>query len=211
MEQSIVFDSISNTDESKSIADVVETINNAVETINNVVETSNNVVETINNEIVNMIEYNLTDIVKNILANDEQKKQYSIIFNEELLCIINKIISLTPNTFNDIETSVKEVIKDGQINTNDIPQLITIVQKIYQVIYEIKNNKFDSAKRVLVTSNILKFIIYILVQERKLTIQKDAEEEFFKKTNLLIDSCVSLLSFPKIIKPKSFFKSFFGK
>ena len=196
-EQLTVFDNISHTDEAKNVANLS----------NDVANLSNDVVDASNN----MIEYNLTDIIKNIFANDEQKNQYSVVFNEEILCIINKILSLTPNTFNDIEISVKEVIKDGKINTNDIPQLIILVQRIYQVIYEIKNTKFDSAKRAEVASNVLKFVIYMLVQERKLIIEKNEEEEFFKKTDLLIDSCVSLLSFSKTIKHKNCLKYFFGK
>lgn len=193
MEQSIIFDSIKPEDEVKTE------------------ETKTTTLDPSANIIVTMIEYSLSDIIKNILLSDEQKKKYSIIIDEENIAIINKVISLTPNTFNDIEKSVKEVIKDGKINTNDIPQLIILVQRIYQVVYEIKNTKFDTTKRAEITSKILKFIIHVLVQERKIKIEKNEEEEFFKQTDLLIDSCVGLLSFPKTIKTKGCLKSLFGK
>lgn len=193
MDQSIIFDSIKPEDEVKTE------------------ETKTSTVDQSANIVVTMIEYSLSDIIKNILLSDEQKKKYSIIINDENIAIINKIISLTPNTFNDIETSVKEIIKDGKINTSDIPQLIILVQRIYQVIYELKNTKFDAIKRAEISSKVLKFIIHVLVEERKIKIQKEDEEKFFKETDILIDSCVSLLSFPKSIKTKKCLKSIFGK
>jgi hypothetical protein len=48
-----------------------------------------------------------------------------------------------------------------------------------------------------------------MVLERKIKVEKENEEEFYKETDILIDSCVSLLSFPKSIKTKGCIKRFF--
>jgi len=161
------------------------------------------------NVFVKIAEETFSEIIKKILLSEADKQKYSFIISTENLDIMNKIISKTPNTFNDIEDSIKEIIKDGKINSNDIPQLIILVQRIYQVLYNIKNYKLDSIKISDITSKILKFIIYILVEKKKIKIEKQNEEEFFRQTNLLIDSCISLLSFPKSIKVKGCWKSIF--
>ena len=111
-----------------------------------------------------------------------------------------------PKSIDYLEDFGKIIIKDGKINSNDIPQLIILVQRIYQVLYNIKNYKLDSIKISDITSKILKFIIHILVEKKKIKIEKQNEEEFFRQTNLLIDSCISLLSFPKSIKVKGCFR-----
>ena len=163
------------------------------------------------NVAVTIIKETFVELIKKILLSDEEKKKYSITLTSENLDVINKIISLTPNTFNDIEKAIKDIISDGKINSNDVPQLIVLVQRVYHVIYELKNTKFDSKKRAEISANVIKFIIHVLVEERKIKIEKANEEEFYKQTNLLIDSCVSLLSFPKSIKTKGCLKGLFGK
>jgi hypothetical protein len=55
------------------------------------------------NVAVNLIEETFVELIKKIFINEEFKKKYTIFINEENLNIINKIISQTPNIFNDIE------------------------------------------------------------------------------------------------------------
>jgi hypothetical protein len=123
---------------------------------------------------------------------------------------INKIISLTPDTLKDIEGAALQIIKDSKIDTNDIPQFIVVVQRIYQVIYSFKDTKIVAKKRSEFTATILKFIIHLLVQERKIKIDNDKQEEFLKNCDILIDSCIGLLSFPKSLKTKGCIKKIFG-
>ena len=184
-----------------------------IEPIICIVDLSNVTIEPIDarNVAVNLIEETFVELIKKIFINEEFKKKYTIFINEENLNIINKIISQTPNIFNDIEKSIKEIINDGKINSNDVPQLIILVQIIYQVVYNINDSNINSSKRIEFTANILKFLIKVLVIERKINIEKDKEDEFYKQTDLLIDSCVSLLNYSKAIKPKSCLKSLFGK
>lgn len=179
--------------------------------LSNVTIKHNDELSDASNIAVNLIEETFVEIIKKIFLNEEFKKKYTIFINEENLNIINKIISQTPNIFNDIEKSIKEIINDGKINSNDVPQLIILVQIIYQVVYNINDSNINSSKRIEFTSNILKFLIKVLVIERKINVEKDKEYEFYKQTDLLIDSCVSLLSYSKSIKPKSCFKFLFGK
>jgi len=54
------------------------------------------------------------------------KKKITITLTPEVTSVINNIISLTPNTLTDVEKTIIE-IKDGKIDSNDIPNLIVVV------------------------------------------------------------------------------------
>ena len=56
----------------------------------------------------------------------------------------------------------------------------------------------------------IKFIIYLLVEERKILITEKNKSIFLHQTNKLIDSCTSLLILPKALKSKSCLRSLFG-
>ena len=161
------------------------------------------------NIISNIVEQTFIDLVKKTLENEEIKKKISIQLTPEVTSVINNIISLTPNTLTDIEKAISEIVKDGRIDSKDVPNLIVVVQKIYQSIYSLKNVKFDAKKRAEITSTSLKYLIHLLVLERKIKIEDDKQAEFLALTDALIDSCISLLSFSKSLKRNVCFKKLF--
>jgi hypothetical protein len=171
-----------------------------------------NTLEINTNIVSNIVEQSLVDLVKKSLENNEMKKKTTITLTPELTSVINNIISLTPNTLTDIEKATIEIIKDGKIDSNDIPNLIVVVQKIYQFIYSLKSKKLDAKKRAEITGELLKYLIHLLVLERKIKIDEDPEKiyKFYSEVNVLIDSCVELLSYSKILKTKGCFKKIFG-
>lgn len=157
-----------------------------------------------------IIQESLVDLVKKSLENEEMNKKISITLTPEVITIINNIISLSPNTLTDIEKAAVEIIKDGKIDSKDVPNIVVIIQRIYQFIYSSKNVKFDTKKRADVTATTLKYILHFLVLERKIKIDQDKQEEFFTQTDLLIDSCISLLSYSKSLQTKGCLKKLFG-
>lgn len=186
------------------------TLETVVETsISETIITETAITEDISNHIA-PIDRLLVDIVKELIDSEKLKEKYAWVIEEDNIVIIQRILSLAPNFFTEIETSITQIVKDRKINADDMPDLISLVKKIYQVIYEIKNVKMTALKIADVTSRILKLVVRILVEERKINIDKEEEDIFFKQTDMLILSCVSLLSFPKTIKPKGCWKAFLG-
>jgi hypothetical protein len=167
-------------------------------------------VENINTP-VEILEQTVVELVKKYLEVDvdEAKNEIGIQITPEIIRVINNIISLTPNTLTDIEKAIVEIVKDGRIDSKDIPNLIVVVQIIYQTIYNLKNVKFDAKKRADITSTSLKYLVHILVLEKKIKIHEDNQSEFLAQTDALIDSCISLLSFSKSLKTKGCFKKLF--
>jgi len=166
--------------------------------------------EVVSDVVSNIAQQTLVDLVKKSLENEEMNKQISISLTPEVISIINNIISLSPNTLSDIEKSAIEIIKDGKIDSKDVPNLVVIIQRIYQFIYSLKSVKFDTKKRADVTASTLKYILHFLVLERKIKIEEDKQAEFFTQTDLLIDSCIGLLSYSKTLQTKGCLKKLFG-
>ena len=167
-------------------------------------------IETTTNIVSNILEETFIDLVKKSLENEETKKKISIPLTPEVTSIINNIISLTPNTLTDIEKAAIEIIKDGKIDSKDIPNLIIVIQSLYQFIYSLKNIKFDAKKRADVTSSSLKYILHLLVLEKKIKIDEEKQAEFLTQMDALIDSCIGLLSYSKSLKTKGCLKKIFG-
>lgn len=152
----------------------------------------------------------LIDLIKIAIINEDIKNKISIKLTSEIINLINNIISLSPGSLSDIEKSIKDVIKDEKIDTNDIPNLIVLIQLVYRLIYSIKNTKFDNKKRADTTSIVIKFIIHLLVLERKIEIPQEKHIDFLSSIDMLIDNCCELLSLSKLIKTKGCIKKFFG-
>jgi hypothetical protein len=157
------------------------------------------------NVIVKIVEENLVDLVKKYIEDEDMKKKISIPLTPEITNVINNIISITPNTLNDIEKVVVEIVKDDRIDSKDVPNLIIVIQRLYQFIYSLKNLKFDAKKRAEITCDSLKYLLHIFVIENKIKIEEMKQPEFLTQTNDLIDACTSLLNFSKAIKSRSCF------
>ena len=88
--------------------------------------------EKIDQVIAIQIPKNLVDLVK------EEIKQKTHILNKEYIDILNSLVNKSPDLLNDIEKAMFEIMKDGKIDSNDIPYLITIIQKLYEFMYSYK-------------------------------------------------------------------------
>ena len=153
------------------------------------------------NVVLEISEKTLLILVNESLSSEEIKNKLSIKLTSQDISFISKIISLTPDALNDVEKALNDIIKDGKIDSKDIPQFIVIIQRIY-------NFKLDSKKCMEMTSTILKYIVHLLVLERKIKVNNEQQPEFLKESDALIDACVGLLSFPKSIKIKGCLKRF---
>lgn len=160
--------------------------------------------------VSNIVEQTLVDLIKKSLENEDMKKQTNITLTTQDISVINNIISLSPNILTDIEKSAIEIIKDGKIDSKDIHNLVVIIQNLYQFIYSLKSVKFDNKKRAEITATTLKYTLHFLVLERKIKIDEDKQSDFFTQTDLLIDSCISLLTYSKSLKTKRCVKKLFG-
>ena len=152
--------------------------------------------EKIDEVITIQIPKNLIDLVK------EEIKQKTHILNKEYIDILNSLVSISPNLLNDIEKAMIEIMKDGKIDSNDIPYLITIIQKLYEFMFSLKIEKMSTEKRAAICAEIIKFIVHVLIKERRIKVDPDKQDAFLSQFNALMDSCISLLSLQSELKSK---------
>ena len=145
----------------------------------------------------------MIELIKKSIENKDIDKNIYIILTPETKTILLSIISQTPETLIDLEKLFVDVIKDDKIDSNDIPQLIILVQSLYKVIYTLKKIKLNTKKRTAITCNLLKYIINILITEEIIMINKENLSNFNIQMNILIDSCMSLISLSKSLKSAS--------
>jgi len=157
-----------------------------------------------NDSVLTSIDINLdVKTLLHLLGSEEIVKKINIQLNKNEINVLTHILKYSPDFLNEIEKVIIEIVKDNKIDTNDIPNLIILIQKLYELIYNSKQVKYDSKKIADVCGNILKFIIYILVEERKIKMDEDKKLHFFILTDKLIDSCISLLNLSKVLKGSS--------
>lgn len=175
------------------IEEVNEVVNEVVAEPNLIIEEIKHKVETeirekIDEVITVQIPVNLVDLVK------EEIKQKTHILNKEYIDILNSLVGKSPKLLNDIEKAMFEIMKDGKIDSNDIPFLITIIQKLYEFLFSLKIKNMSTEKRAAICAEIIKFIVQVLIKERRIKVEVNKQEAFLSQFNALMDSCISLLS-----------------
>ena len=118
----------------------------------------------------------------------------------EEFAVLQKIISKTPTIIDEIEKSITEVIKNNTITIHDFPNFIVIVQILYERIHNLHLKKNNNEKCADLCAILLKFIVYILLEERKIDVLEENKTEFLSKLDNIIDSCIHLLKFPIVLQ-----------
>lgn len=185
------------------------------EEANTIIETAtenvDKIVETNNKESVSEITTKtstLTEVILDFIAKDNN---YKIKLNKETIDILKKIIGVSPTFLDDVKQLLLEVIKDGKIDSNDLPYLILLIQKLFEIIYTMNYTTLGTRTICVICAEVLKIIIYVLIREKTITIHEEKCDSFIKQIDLLIDSCIELLAFSNSIKVKGCFSSFFCK
>jgi hypothetical protein len=135
-------------------------------------------------------------------------KNKAMVLNKDYVDTINILIKKKPALFSDIEQSIYEIMKDGKVDSNDVPHLIKIIQKLYESVFSIKL-KLSNEKLTAICSEVIKNIFKIMIKERKIKVELDKQEEYLEQFNKLIESCSSLLSFQKVLKSRGCFSALF--
>ena len=161
--------------------------------------------EKIDAVITIQIPKNLVELVK------EEIKQKTHILSKEYIDILNSLVNVSPNLLNDIEKAMFEIMKDGKIDSNDIPYLITIIQKLYEFMFSLKIGKITTEKRAAICAEIIKFIVHVLIKERRIKVDPNKQDVFLSQFNTLMDSCISLLSLQSDLLSRGCCSCFFSK
>ena len=139
-----------------------------------------------------------------VTVRTDMQDKYDIKLNPELIGILTSIIKNNPDQFSTIEESFKNILKDGKIDSSDIPYLMELLSDIYKIIVNLKIDNDKSSPSEL-CGQIVKLILNIMITEKFIVIENEVEMK--KSFNTLVDSSVMLITLSGY---NGKIKSFFG-
>lgn len=146
-----------------------------------------------NKSIIHILLY----LVDNKDINEEEIEKYykkvSVSLSKEECNLIKTLIYKNNIVFSEIENIIIDSLEKNKLDTH---QIILIIQIFYERLH---NYKYNIKNKTNICSQILKFIIHTIVIEKQF-INISLEE--IKEIDKIINSCITLLAFPKIIKEK---------
>lgn len=110
----------------------------------------------------------------------------------------------------DIYKYILEIVKDGKIDSKDIPQFIILVEKIHKFTINYKDGNFSLESKIKLTAIFIKFIFRGLI-EKGIIGNLERKSELIKEIDPLVDVCIRLLNFQIDIQPINDSSNFFDK
>jgi len=132
-----------------------------------------------------------------LVHNVSKIEEYKIVLPNEMRKYLLVIMKHNKEIFDDIENSVKKILADERIDSNDIPELLLVIAKLYEIVYKskhIKNKKdyYDIVK----TCIHLSFVLY-------LKYNNISNDDIVSSMSKIIDSSIELIKLKTSIKTPS--------
>lgn len=132
----------------------------------------------------------LLTLFRNLFQDQEKKVKIrvNLHLDEKEMALIEKIVDLVPELFDDLEKSVEKIYKDKVIDTKDIPELIVLSKNVYRKFSNSASLK-KKVKSITVEESIqfIKNVLLILIEEEVIKVDKK------KEISDVIDLCIDLL------------------
>lgn len=122
-----------------------------------------NVVIETNEEI-----HSLAKIISLLLTSETEYEKYSISINDQIKRILSMLLEEI-DYFGKLEEYVNLVIKDGEINAEDIPILMLVLGELYTRVKKLKSSDFSLDH----CGDIIKLIFEICIKEKIIPLTKN--------------------------------------
>jgi hypothetical protein len=133
-----------------------------------------------------------------ISVRPDMQEKYGL--NQELVKILQLIIQTNSAFFFKIEESFKRILDDNKIDSNDVPELMTLFSSVYELLFSLKL-KTSTIEISNVCGELIKLAFNIMLTEGLIIFETpDGNEESLKIFNALVDSSISLIKLSKTVK-----------
>ena len=129
----------------------------------------------------------LAKLVELILLSQENNEKYQISISPEVQSILAKLMDHA-TCLDEVEKSLKEIIKDDKINANDVPQIMLLLTSIYDVVKDFKMSSITTKN----CGDVLKVLVDIAIKEKLIVINDDTAIIIECLSNI-IDSSILLM------------------
>lgn len=181
----------------EEIKETVETI--IEETVETIIEEAKEVVEEIKETVVNKtLEIkSLLNLLIIISVRQDMQEKYRL--TPELVKILQQIIQTNSVFFFKIEESFKKILEDNKIDSDDVPELMSLFSAIYELLFslKLKTTTIDISN---ICGDLIKLTFNIMLAENIIMFESSGSEETLKIFNALVDSSISLIKLSKTVK-----------
>jgi hypothetical protein len=185
----------------KEIKELVETvIEETVEIITEdarekVIEATETVIEQVVNKTLEI--KSLLNLLIIISVRQDMQEKYGL--TPELVKILQLIIQTNSAFFFKIENSFKKILEDNKIDSDDVPELMSLFSAVYELLFSLKltASTIDISN---ICGELIKLTFNIMLAESIITFESSGSEETLKIFNALVDSSISLIKLSKTIK-----------
>jgi len=133
-----------------------------------------------------------------ISVRPDMQEKYGL--NQELVKILQLIIQTNSAFFFKIEESFKRILDDNKIDSNDVPELMSLFSSVYELLFSLKL-KTSTIEISNVCGELIKLAFNIMLTEGLIIFETpDGNEESLKIFNALVDSSISLIKLSKTVK-----------
>ena len=151
-------------------------------------------------------------LLSSLLDNEKLTKfkdTLNISLDDKQVNLLNEIISTHPDFFKEIEELLNNIIRDNKIDSKDIPDIMLLLQKLYELLHNMKDFKFNIEKSTSTIGILTKFVINVFINEEIIKVEPSNRLEIQENLNKLIDVSMNLIKLTTTIKP-TFFKDLFS-
>jgi hypothetical protein len=179
----------------------IEEIKEAVETVTEeIAEKTVGVVEEMKETVVNTtLEIkSLLNLLIIISIRPDMQEKYGL--KPELVKTLQLMIQNNSSFFFKIEESFKRILEDNKIDSNDVPELMSLFSCVYELLFSLKltGNTIEMSN---ICGELIKLTFNIMLTEGLIIFETaSGNEETLKIFNALVDSSTSLIKLSKMVK-----------
>jgi len=158
----------------------------------------------------NVNKLSLVELLKQYITNKTLMNDIELNLDERTKICLMFILQTYPRELYGIDKLVELVIADGKIDINDLPLIIKFCGTIYGLV---KNANMDHKTAIDISCIILKFIMRVLLSEKKIKLDNTDKMHFIKSFDCLVDECFAILKQNEIVQKgcDTFFKKMLCK
>lgn len=153
----------------------------------------------------------LADFLLLILANQNVDEKISIKVNKDVLDVLKLIMDKMPHKFDEIEQNVSNIMKDGVINSKDVPDMLMLFSSIYELIDSLKHRKISKQEKVNICAELVKMLLHILIENHIIKVKEEDKILIVEQLDKLIDVSINLINLSSKLKTKGCLGKLFGK
>ena len=121
----------------------------------------------------------------------------NITLSEKEMMIIKIIVQQSPSMIQEINQCVLDIVKDGKIDSNDIPSFIKLIKSLYVFCHENNNIKININEIAKMIGPIVKYIVHIVLSKND-----KSTPELVKCCDSLIDISVEMIQLQSNMRTK---------